>query len=156
MFDSYTPEVLLLSPNAWTKPNPWKPNYAWTNDRLLQQYFNTSAVVCQDRLYVNIRNGKDRVCAYIYSLSDLIKKRQVKHESFLKNYSYISNIGGVCEWYEKTKLIFGMFKTKKVVGEMSVPRSEWEATILPHNKVMFIGFENDDKCSADIFTISRM
>ncbi len=39
---------------------------------------------------------------------------------------------------------------------MSVHRSNCKVAVLSHNKVMLIGYESDNKCLADIFTISNI
>ncbi len=118
------------------------------------------AVVSQDRLFVKIQiEFRNHAKALVFSLPDIIEKKRIKEvssdlsESADYNYYVTPNFGRV---YEQKKMCFQIFKNKQVVGEMSVPRSNCVTAVLPHNKVMFIGYEKGYKCSADIFTISNI
>ncbi len=142
--------------------DPRKPTLADTwNTPIYTVYPNngytiTSAVLCQDRVYIyaNLHEtiGEKDAIEAIYLLPNCNQTKKLTRVGVMSYSSTSKIIDGVTLWYKNTKLIS---KTEQVIGEMSVARSKCLAAILPHNKVMVIGFENDGKCSADIFTTVR-
>ncbi len=115
-----------------------------------------SAIISQNGLYVKLQlELLNHAKAYVFSLPDIIEKsmKEVSRdvsESIDYNSFVTPNFSRVFELRKKSFLIF---KNKQVIGEMSVPRANCKVAVLPHNKVMLIGYETNNKCSADIFTI---
>ena len=117
--------------------------------------------VHEDKLYITVIDSKCGCAVYSISqsLSDLIEdpKQDFWNKLIAENVMCVQCIDDdilLMDTREHADENFKTLNCRKVVGRVSVHRYCCSATVLPNNKIMIIGYENDDKCSADIFTVN--